>query len=150
MNHHVRYRERLVSQVGLKTSRLGSKGVSFALPKLFLLLFLGYLLSACGAQTTPPVPGENTGTLQLTVQGLPEGVAARVGVVGPEDYRSTVTGSQTLPNLRTGSYTLTAEPVSYQGLTYTARIETSGQAEAVVDVVRDKTSPRLRSSPTPQ
>ena len=63
-------------------------------------------MSACGGQTTPPVTGEDTGTLQLTVQGLPEGVEASIAVVGPEDYRSTVTGSRTLQNLRTGSYTL--------------------------------------------
>ena len=113
---------------------------TFILPGTFLLLLLSLLLGACVRQTTPPVPGENTGTLQLTVQGLPEGVEASVGVVGPEDYRSTVTGSQILSNLRTGSYTLTAEPVSYQGLTYTARTDTSGQAEAVVDVTKDKTT----------
>ena len=111
-----------------------------ALPKLVLLLFVSFLMSACGGQTTTPVTGENTGTLQLTVQGLPEGVEARIAVVGPEDYRSTVTGSRTLQNLRTGSYTLSAQPVSYEGLTYTARIETSGQSEAVVDVVRDETT----------
>ena len=88
---------------------------TFVLPGTFLLLLLSLLLGACGGQTTTPVPREDTGTLQLTVQGLPEGVAASVTVAGPEDYRSTVTGSQTLQNLRTGSYTLTAEPVSYQG-----------------------------------
>ena len=97
-------------------------------------------MSACGGQTTPPVTGEDVGSLQLTVQGLPEEVEARVAVVGPEDYRATLTGSQTLQNLRTGSYTLSAQPVSYQGLTYTARIETSGQAEVVVNVVRDETT----------
>ena len=126
MNHHSHYRERFVSWVKPRVPYLKRRSVSSALPKLSLLLFLGYLLSACGAQTTPPVLGENTGTLQLTVQGLPEGVEASVGVVGPEDYRSTVTGSRTLQNLRTGSYTLSAEPVSYQGLTYTARVETTG------------------------
>ena len=113
---------------------------TFALPRTFLLLLLSLLVSACGGQTTTPVTGEGVGSLQLTVQGLPEGVEARLAVVGPEDYRSTVTSSQTLQNLRTGSYTLSAEPVSYQGLTYTARVETTGQAEAVVDVVRDETT----------
>ena len=140
MDYHSRYRERFVSRVGLRAPRLRGKAVFSSLPKFFLLLFVSFLMSACGGQTTTPVTGEDTGTLQFTVQGLPEAVEARIAVVGPEDYRSTVTGSQTLQNLRTGSYTLSAQPVSYEGLTYTARIETTGQSEAAVDVVRDETT----------
>ena len=139
MEWNLRNQQRYMSYVNPRALHPKSR-VIFSLPRTFLLLLLSLLVSACGGQTTTPVTGENTGTLQLIVQGLPEEVEARLAVVGPEDYRSTVTSSQTLQNLRTGSYTLSAEPVSYQELTYTARIETTGQSEAVMDVTKDRTT----------
>ncbi len=47
-----------------------------------------------------------TGSLTVTVSGLPGGVVAAVSVTGPGGYSATVTATQTLSNLTPGSYTV--------------------------------------------
>ena len=108
------------------------------------------LLGACSETGTPtgptnptdptPPPAANTGNLQLTVEGLPSNAEAAVSVTGPEDYSTAVTGSQTLQNLRTGSYTVSAETVSHQGLSYAASVGEAGLSEVTVDVVEGETA----------
>ena len=109
---------------------------------LLLGLLLSVLLIACGETSSSPTdpsqpvvpPGEATGSLQVTVEGLPEGADARILVAGPEDYSAMVTGSQTLEDLRTGSYTLEVEAVEYDGQSYSGLFEATRQAETAVDV----------------
>ena len=101
---------------------------------LTYLVLLSLLLVACGETTSTPTnppsnpivpPGEPTGSLQLTVEGLPDGADARVLIVGPEEYSTTVTGSQTLQGLRTGSYSLEVQSVEFRDATYSGAFEDS-------------------------
>ena len=103
------------------------------------LLALCFLLSACPS-AAPVTPGVDTGSLQVTVLGLPEGAEADVIVTGPEDYRALVEGSRTLTDLRTGAYTLMVETVTYQGVSYTGLVEPARQAQLTVEVARGDTA----------
>ncbi len=116
---------------------------------VLLSLLLLSLLVACGETTTTPEnpsgpievpPGEPTGSLQFTVEGLPNGADASVLVAGPQDYSTTITGSQTLQDLRTGSYTLEVESVEYRDATYSGAFEGNNQSETTVDVTEDETT----------
>ena len=102
------------------------------------LLALCFLLSACPS-AAPVTPDADTGSLQVTVLGLPEEAEAEVVVTGPEDYRNIVTGSRTLTDLRTGAYTLMVETVTYQGVSYTGLVEPARQAQLTVEVAREAT-----------
>ena len=126
----------------------GDSGVSILRIGILLasVLLFGLLLTACGGSgttpdpTNPTPPTAGTGNLQVTVEGLPEGSEAAVSVMGPEDYSVTVTESQTLENLRTGSYLLEVGAVSFQGLSYSGLFEATEQAELNVDVVESETT----------
>ena len=118
------------------------------LPSVGLLLLLSLLLFACGETTTDPTPNEPepvippseaVGSLQITVQGLPGGVAASI-LVAAEDYNATVSGSRTLQNLRTGSYTLEVESIEYRDATYSGAFSGSNQTEVTVDVTENDTT----------
>jgi hypothetical protein len=61
-----------------------------------------------------------TGSLAVTVAGLPAGVNADVTVTGPNAYTRQVTGTATLTDLAPGSYTVTAADVTSGGTRYTA------------------------------
>ena len=119
------------------------------LPSVGLLLLLSLLLFACGETTADPTPNEPepvippseaVGSLQITVQGLPGGVAASILVAGPEDYNATVSGSRTLQNLRTGSYTLEVESIEYRDATYSGAFSGSNQTEVTIDVTENDTT----------
>jgi len=64
-------------------------------------LLLAMVLAACS--TTPP-----TGSLQVTVSGLPNGVDGAVTVSGPGGYSHVVTATGTLSDLALGTYSVTA------------------------------------------
>ncbi len=128
-----------------------SEGSKKPFASLVSLLLLSLLLLACSDTATTPTepptqpepvvpPGTPVGNLQLTVEGLPDGADARVLIVGPEDYSATVTGSQTLQNLRTGSYILEVESIEYRDATYSGAFAGSNQTEVTVDVTEDDTS----------
>jgi hypothetical protein len=53
-------------------------------------------------------PVYTTGTLVVTVSGLPSGVSADVVVEGPNGFRRALTGTTTLDGLSPGAYTVTA------------------------------------------
>ena len=116
---------------------------------LLCLLLLSLLLTACPETSTAPTdppsnpvipPGEPTGSLQFTVEGLPDGADASVLVAGPEEYSSAVTSSQTLQNLRTGSYSLEVQSVEFRDATYSGAFEGSNQTEITVDVTEGETT----------
>ena len=75
---------------------------------------LGLLLAACGGDSTGP----STGSLAVTVSGLPGGAAADVTVTGPGGFSRTLEGTQTLAGLTPGSYTVNAGSVSSGGAVY--------------------------------
>lgn len=49
-----------------------------------------------------------TGSLKVTVSGLPSGVSGAVGVTGPGGYSKTVTATSVLSNLAVGTYSVVA------------------------------------------
>lgn len=61
-----------------------------------------------------------SGALQVSVNGLPAGVAGDVRVTGPIGYSTTVTSTQFLNGLLAGTYTATASSVSQGGSTWGA------------------------------
>ncbi|SDO13538.1 hypothetical protein SAMN05216517_11711 [Janthinobacterium sp. OK676] len=84
-------------------------------PRAWLALLLACclaLLSACGGGDDDPAPGTTTGSLALTIGGLPAGVAGAVTVTGPASYSKTLTASSTLTDLAPGAYTISAASVA--------------------------------------
>ena len=94
---------------------------------LFSAMLIGIGLLACGGGGgSPGTPGPVTpppatsGSLTVTVSGLPAGVNPALRVTGPNNYLQDLTQSQTLANLAPGSYNVAASPVSSGGVTYQA------------------------------
>ena len=81
------------------------------LPWLALLLAccLGLLAACGGGDDANPVPG--SGSLNVTIRGLPAGVAAAVTVTGPASYSKLLTASGTLDGLAPGAYAVSAASV---------------------------------------
>ena len=89
-----------------------------------------------------------TGSLTVTVAGLPAGTSAAVIVTGPDGYTQPVTQTQTLTGLTPGSYLATAADVSSGATTYTPRAATksvtvSPGATATVTVTYDAVAATL-------
>lgn len=80
--------------------------------RLFLLLVF-CLLTACGGDGGDPVPPmATTGSLAITVSGLPAGSNGAVHITGPNNFIQDVTQTATLSSLTAGSYTVTAGGVT--------------------------------------
>ena len=71
------------------------------------------LLAACGGGHDQPAPGATTGSLTVSIGGLPAGVAAAVTVTGPASYSTALTASTTLAGLAPGTYSVSAASVAY-------------------------------------
>ncbi len=82
--------------------------------KQLLAILLGITL-ACEEGPS----GLSTGNLSVTVSGLPGGSPADLVVTGPGGYNQAVTSSQTLTQLSSGIYTVTARNVTVGSATYT-------------------------------
>src|SRR5690606_29756390 len=59
-----------------------------------------------------------TGSLTITVSGLPGGASGAVTVTGPGNYSQSVTSTTTLNNLAVGTYTVAAQAITSGGTTY--------------------------------
>ncbi len=59
-----------------------------------------------------------TGSLTVTISGLPGGTSANVTVTGPGGFSQNLTATQTLTGLTPGSYTIAASNVASGGFTY--------------------------------
>jgi hypothetical protein len=70
-------------------------------------------------------PVYTTGTLVVTVSGLPSGVSADVVVEGPNGFRRALTKTTTLDGLSPGTYTVTARDVATPGGVYRATVQGS-------------------------
>jgi hypothetical protein len=82
-----------------------------------LPLLLGTFLLACGGGGGGPT-GPVTGSLAVSVSGLPGGASAAVSITGPGAFSRSVTGTETLSNLTPGAYTLSASTVTVGGSAY--------------------------------
>ncbi len=86
-------------------------------------LFLALALAGCGGDsgTNPdpdPEPTGTTGSLAVTVQGLPSGASAVIAVAGPGGYTHAISGTETLSGLAPGAYSVTISDVTADGLVY--------------------------------
>lgn len=63
--------------------------------------------------------GLSTGNLSIEVSGLPAGSSADLVVTGPDGYHQPVTSPETLTQLTSGTYTVTARSVSVGPAVYT-------------------------------
>ena len=70
-----------------------------------------------------------TGTLVVTVAGLPPTAAAAITVTGPDNYSTSITGTVTLVNLTPGQYTVNAADVTVAADTFRP---SSGQQDVTV------------------
>ena len=83
----------------------------------FVMAIILILMASCGGgSNTAPAPLQ--GSLVLTINGLPSGVAALVQVTGPAGYSQAVSSSQALNALAPGSYTVTSTPVASGAVSY--------------------------------
>jgi Glucose / Sorbosone dehydrogenase len=93
--------------------------------KFLLLLFLLPLTVTCGGgggggrDSVVGGGATTTGSLTLTVDGLPGGVDGAVSVSGPAGFAQSVKATQTLTNLAPGTYTVSAAHVIDGPNTYT-------------------------------
>ncbi len=74
------------------------------------------VLSACGTDD-PVAPGATTGTLSLTVSGLPASTNAAVTVTGPNAFSQAVTATTNL-TVAAGTYTVAAAQVTAATIKY--------------------------------
>lgn len=79
-----------------------------SLYRFFVACCLG--IAACGGGGEDE-GNDGTGTLTISISGLPSGTSAAITVLGPGEFRQTVTQPSTLSNLAAGSYTVSAASV---------------------------------------
>ena len=87
---------------------------------LVLTALFTVLLGACRRNVAPV-----TGTLELTITGLPAGTEAAVSVTGPDGFLQTLTQSDSFVRLASGAYSVSAAPVTRAAETYTAAVSGS-------------------------
>ena len=122
---------------------LGPLGPLASLASLAPLVLVGLLACSGGGSsnstpTTPTTPAATTGSLTVTVAGLPTNRVASVQVTGPGGFNQTITATATLSSLTPGSYSLTAARVLDVALGYDAAVQTAtvtagGAAAATVN-----------------
>lgn len=84
-------------------------------------LLVALSLWACGGDgpTDPdPQPNETTGSLVVTIQGLPAGTGAVVDMSGPGGFSRRLSASETIDELAPGLYSATVRGVDVAGLPY--------------------------------
>jgi len=81
---------------------------------LVIAIIVTTFLTSCNADEDP----EATGSIVVTVSGLPSGAAADIMVSGPKDYSETITGSAELTGLALGVYELEISVVDFSGSRY--------------------------------
>ncbi len=79
-----------------------------------------------------------TGSLVVTVSGVPDGRSASATVTGPNEFSQTITATTTLSLLTPGSYTISANPLAHAGETYLP--DPSSQQRTVVASLQPATA----------
>ena len=103
-------------------------------PRAPLLLLAAVLAAACSRSTAPPT----SGSLQVTIAGLPSIATPSVMVTGPHGFSQVLTASSTLSDLALGSYVVTPSDVPVSQATYAAPSSNAsvvGAADPVLDSV---------------
>ena len=81
-----------------------------------LAVLLGLIALGCSGDPGSP----STGTLTVTITGLPNGSSASVNVTGPNGYAQAIGSSQALTGLQAGVYTIAAANVTVGSTVYSA------------------------------
>lgn len=82
-----------------------------------------------------PAPDAETGTLEVSISGLPAGTDADIVVTGPGGFSRTLSGSGSLTGLALGDYTVTAAPtggffpIGNPEMNVTVEAETTSKAD---------------------
>lgn len=90
-----------------------------------------------------------TGSLQVSISGLPPGAAAAVTITGPGNYSTTITAETVIDNLAPGSYAVTASPVTTGGALFAPAVPSqqvivsAGQQPVVANVFYASTGTSL-------
>lgn len=70
-------------------------------------------IAASASLTTLPISYTlSTGSLAITIEGLPGGAVGSVAVTGPDGFQQSLNADEALTNLEPGSYTISGDPVS--------------------------------------
>lgn len=77
-------------------------------------VLIALVLGACGGGPTGP----DTGSLQVSVAGLPSGTAASLSVTGVRGYSRALVGAETLTGLQPGTYIVAAAAVAAGATVY--------------------------------
>lgn len=93
--------------------------------KLVVVTVFTLLLGACGGGSSDPlVPTlAETGSMSLTIGGLPSGQNADVQITGPDSFSQAVVQETTLTELSVGDYQLTVTSISADGVMFSATTE---------------------------
>src|SRR4051794_11403779 len=75
-------------------------------------------------------PEPSTGSLVITIDGLPGGAAAAVTILGPNQLSRQLSSTATLENLAPGTYTITVGTVPFSDALYSS--DPSAQTHTVV------------------
>ncbi|WP_332862824.1 PQQ-dependent sugar dehydrogenase [Janthinobacterium svalbardensis] len=121
----------------------------FRVPLPWLAMLLACclaLLAACGGGHHHPAPDAATGSLAVTISGLPAGMAGAVTVTGPASYSKTLTASTTLTGLAPGAYAISAASVAQGTQTLaptpvTQQVQVNAGATASAGVTYTATAP---------
>lgn len=125
---------------------------SLAFCKQFLLallmLFSAGLLASCGGghDDDDNPPGAATGSLAVTIAGLPAGINGAVTITGPASYSKLLTASTTLADLAPGAYAVTAANIAYgtgslAGTPATQQVQVTAGATTAASVAYAATAP---------
>jgi hypothetical protein len=120
------------------------RGLNGKLLIISLVASLALVLAGCRTDDGVPSPGR----LELTIQGLPSGVEADVGVFGPDDFNQAITASTALSELVPGDYEVVAVDVTHEDDIYSATVsespvtvEAGGTATVSVSYAFEVTAP---------
>ena len=107
-----------VARASLATVRRSRLSVNLTIGLLFAIV------ASCGKSDGGPnpsgPPAATTGSLAITVTGLPVGAPASVTVTGPSGFSRTLTATEMLATLAPGSYTISADRVMAGAVAYDA------------------------------
>ncbi len=116
-------------------------------PTVWLVAATLLALAACGAPTAPPEE-EGPGALVVLVDGLPAAAQGDVRVTGPGGYDETLSASETLAGLAPGSYAVSAQSVSSEGVEYAPTV-TGSPASVTAGAVSTATVSYAATSTAP-
>jgi peptide/nickel transport system substrate-binding protein len=78
---------------------------------------IGIGLSAVLMACPTPIP---TGSLEITLLGIPSGSSLSITLTGANAFSKTITASETVTSLAVGTYNLTAENITFESVQYRA------------------------------